>query len=335
MLQFTAKLQEEFFNLYGSGKELKPSIAGAALGGQDTALADYLLSAQARFALLEFKHDEASIVTEKDKKLRHKLCAELQADRRKSALARDIHYVAWGVRAPTDYGGHFGVQITEDAMVASYPEKVCPLLGCAIGTTRPREYSSNQFIQRFLSSRVAGTNGARFKDYLSLLYKIAGGVEESELKRFQGSVYIFVADPAGILPGQFHKIKFWGLDHLLQLTLGLQLATDKNWLKSSQEGAATSAARRPWPAGHQGDRSGHPRQLRLSGRGCPRSPSRAVSREFANDDAVPSHPGGREGRAPFSCVTARVQFIGARWTWGWTSSVSVRSRTLPFVRRDV
>ena len=97
--QFTGELQRRFLELYGQG-EVSASVVGSALGGQDAELADYLLAANARFSLIEFKANEGCIISEKDKDLRLKLCQALSIDTAKRARARDIHYVAWGDLIP-------------------------------------------------------------------------------------------------------------------------------------------------------------------------------------------------------------------------------------------
>lgn len=238
MLQFTANLHQQFLNLYGAGGQSE-NIAGAALGGQDVVLADYLLSARARFALIEFKDNEASIATEKDKKLRLLLCKKLNADRGSAALSRDVHYVAWGVRQEKDLGTSIGWQFVEDTVVASYPSKVCPLLGCNVDVSPRHAYASEEFIQRFLASRVAGTHAARFKKYLELLYRLADGVASNELKRFEGSVYVFVPTPDGVLPAKFLKVRFVGLDHLFMLTLGKQRTHDREEVQEQERNGPT------------------------------------------------------------------------------------------------
>jgi hypothetical protein len=207
ILRFHPALQAEF------GRRQAGTLAGAALGGQDRALADYLLAANARFALIEFKAAEGAIVTEDDKPLRHRLCRALGTCRQSAALARDIHYLAWGTHAQRDVPG-FGMQTVEDIVVTRYAGKVCPLLDENYPAPAQAVEPSGRFIRRFLGSRTAGAGARRFKAYLDLLYTIAGGCTEEELKRFEGSVYVFV--PGAVL----HSVRFRGLDHLLELMLG-------------------------------------------------------------------------------------------------------------------
>jgi hypothetical protein len=207
ILRFHTALQAEF------GRRQGGTLAGAALGGQDRVLADYLLAANARFALIEFKAAEAAIATEADKPLRHRLCRALATCRHSAALARDIHHLAWGTHAERDVPG-FGMQTVEEIAVAPYAGKVCPLLDEDYPAPTRAVEPSDRFIRRFLGSRTAGGSARRFKAYLELLYTIAGGCTEEELKRFEGSVYVFV--PGAVL----HSVRFHGLDHLLELMLG-------------------------------------------------------------------------------------------------------------------
>ncbi|QGZ39620.1 hypothetical protein IP92_01911 [Pseudoduganella flava] len=207
ILRFHTALHAQFSRRQGG------TLAGTALGGQDRALADYLLAANARFALIEFKAAAAAIATEDDKPLRHRLCRALGTCRQSAALARDIHYLAWGSHAERNVPG-FGMQTVEDIVVTPYAGKVCPLLDEAYPAPAQTEEPSERFIRRFLGSRTAGGSARRFKAYLELLYGIAGGCTASELKRFEGFVYVYVAGAV------LHEVRFHGLDHLLELTLG-------------------------------------------------------------------------------------------------------------------
>lgn len=222
MQRFTGKLRDQYRLAFGS-VPLDPMLAGAALGGQDRVLADYLLVVNARFALIEFKDHDKAILTESCKPLRLKLCVSLGASRLHGALARSAHYIAWGVRSQQDLGAPYGVQSVGDALVASYPDKVCSLLGCPVGDSARGELASAAFIRRFMVSRVSGATGARFQRYLELLFNLAGGAAKSEVERFEGAVCMFIPPSPENPHGWFQDVEFYGLDHLFALTLGREL----------------------------------------------------------------------------------------------------------------
>lgn len=220
VVQFTASLHAQFLARHDAG-EAGVTCVGTALGGQDRALADYLLAANARFALIEFKANEKAIATEAGKPLRHLLCKALQGNRRLNALARDSHYMAWEVIASRVLP-QLGLQPVREIMVARYADRVCPLFDEAFPVVAMPVQASERFIRRYLSHRTAGASAKRFKAYLELLYTVAAGCPASELRRLEGSVYVFVPGSAKSA-ASFLRVPFVGLDHLLALTLGYKL----------------------------------------------------------------------------------------------------------------
>lgn len=219
-LRFTASLHAQFLARHGAGVA-GSMLVGTALGGQDRMLADYLLMADARFALIEFKADAGAIRTEAGKPLRHLLCKALSVNRRSRALARDIHFIAWE-EINSETVPPLGLQAVRDIMVARYAGKVCPLIDEAFPADATAADASDRFIKRYLAYRTTGASAKRFKAYLELLYTIGGTCPASELKRFEGAVYVFVPRSAKS-PAPFKSVPFVGLEQLLQLTLGYTL----------------------------------------------------------------------------------------------------------------
>lgn len=76
--------------------ELGRQIRSFSLDGQDALVgADYLLTDQSRFALVEFKFSQLEIDDEARKDRRLRLCIELESNREMRALHDQCHFIAW------------------------------------------------------------------------------------------------------------------------------------------------------------------------------------------------------------------------------------------------
>src|SRR5260370_11628188 len=73
MLRFSEELKQRYRIDTEARGVTRNHFARTSLGAQDQVLADYLLAANARFALIEFKAFASEIGTEKVKKLRQAL----------------------------------------------------------------------------------------------------------------------------------------------------------------------------------------------------------------------------------------------------------------------
>lgn len=72
------------------------NVRSLALDGQDAlAGADYLLTDESRFCLVEFKYTQKEIYKEKDKKLRLELCRLLEQNNQMANLHDQCHFIAW------------------------------------------------------------------------------------------------------------------------------------------------------------------------------------------------------------------------------------------------
>lgn len=71
-------------------------VSSFSLGGQDAlAGADYILTDQSRFALVEFKYTQAEIPAESKKDKRLQLCEKLEFDPSMKILHDQCHFIAW------------------------------------------------------------------------------------------------------------------------------------------------------------------------------------------------------------------------------------------------
>jgi hypothetical protein len=67
-----------------------------SLGGQDRDTgADYLISNSSDFALIEFKHSEAELVSERNKSRREQLCLLLSQNKKMRDIHDKCHFIAW------------------------------------------------------------------------------------------------------------------------------------------------------------------------------------------------------------------------------------------------
>ena len=72
------------------------TVRSFSLGGQDAlAGADYILTDQSRFALVEFKYTQAEIIAESKKDRRLQLCEKLELHPNMKVLHDQCHFIAW------------------------------------------------------------------------------------------------------------------------------------------------------------------------------------------------------------------------------------------------
>ncbi|MEK6262819.1 MAG: hypothetical protein AABP62_29830 [Planctomycetota bacterium] len=76
-------------------------VRSFALDGQDAiAGADYILTDQSRFTLIEFKYSQDELINEGKKPLRLQLCSALVNAPKMIALHDQCHFIAWAQREP-------------------------------------------------------------------------------------------------------------------------------------------------------------------------------------------------------------------------------------------
>jgi hypothetical protein len=222
VVEFSKKLDRRFRALHGAGKR-QSYVVGSALCGQDKALADYLLSAGARFALIEFKANQEQLKTEGGKQQRRLLLDGCLAESGLRARSRDLHYVAWGEAAQLDLPG-LGTQTKEVLMLSHYFDKIGGLLGMSVPRPRSRHWTDDAFITSYLEPMTAGSNLPRFRRYLIELYQLVGTSGGAGLDGFQGMVTVYIPGFKG--EHQFQELRFNSFEHLLQLTIHHQPAPE-------------------------------------------------------------------------------------------------------------
>lgn len=177
-----------------------------ALAGQDRYTADYLLSAQNRYSLVEFKYSEDSLTAENRKPRRLNLCRELgkeDGDTPEMAVLHDLcHFICWD-DIQTDLG----------VMCNIYRNEICngqmwkSERDHGLATLKPKtstRMNAEQFAQEFFhASSKRSLDLAAFKIYVAWLFKIGGGSS--------ASLEVVVRDPqrAGV-----HFKRFSSLDDL-------------------------------------------------------------------------------------------------------------------------
>jgi hypothetical protein len=217
ILQFSNELQRHFLYQQQLLNSAHSSYAGSALGGQDRELADYLLSVNARFALIEFKADESSIASEISKPLRIGLCSQLASDSAMRARAQEMHFIAWG-KLEDDGASEIDEFLkVRKIVLARYAERVC--LHCN-GTLKVVD--SEKFITSFLKYKTKGGSGSRFKRYLEDLFALADKGAADSFAEFQGTVYVYMPSSDSRVR-KIVTIPFMGLQHLFSLTTDTQI----------------------------------------------------------------------------------------------------------------
>lgn len=213
---FSKKVERRFRESYGAGKQ-QPYFIGSALCGQDKALADYLLGAGARFALIEFKANVELLKTEGAKPQRLRLLDACISDSARLSRSRAIHHAAWGESAQLDLPG-LGSQHQQELVLAHYVDRVGMALGLAIPKQRTVRWSDDAYIDRWLANTISGANLQRFKRYLTELYELVGTDGAAGLADFQGFINVYVPASQG-RPADFQPITFNSFQHLMALTI--------------------------------------------------------------------------------------------------------------------
>lgn len=187
-------------------------FADTTLGSQDQIFADYLLAANARFALVEFKASFLDVRSEAKKPLRRALFDQLAI--RDDFLRRclDFHYICWGTTNSLEVTGRPQPMIEETECLNHYALQVAPFM-----LTKPRlrtvdDYSTSSFLDGFLGARLVGGRIDRFKTYVNELGALAGGTQ-GDASNIEGMVFTFIPGSAQS-PARFAHIRFKGLDQL-------------------------------------------------------------------------------------------------------------------------
>lgn len=213
--RFSAEVERRFYELHTDGATL-PYTVGTALSGQDTDLADYLLAARGRFALIEFKADRPSVLTELGKVARQRLLEKCRDDTGTLRRSQNIHHVAWEKLEERVFP-QLGNQLEATIEIARYIPEIAAAANLQVPLARARTWSSTDFIASYLQTETAGSNVRRFRRYLSELYEIAGKNGATEFGRFQGAVLVFVPSSSG--ESKILSLRFSNFDNLMELTI--------------------------------------------------------------------------------------------------------------------
>lgn len=213
ILRFSAALRQRFSNT--TPDKSSAGFADTTLGSQDKIFADYLIAANARFALVEFKASFLDIRSEAKKPLRLSLFDHLTV--RDDLLRRclDFHYICWGATSYLPTSGSQEGFIEECEFLNHYALQVAPFM-----VTKPRlrkvaDFSTTSFLDGFLGARLVGGTVHRFKTYVNELAAIAGGTQ-GDATTLEGMVFAFVPGDEN-RPGRYAHGRFRGLDHLALL----------------------------------------------------------------------------------------------------------------------
>lgn len=197
-------------------RDLLQNFADTTLGAQDQSFADYLLAANARFALIEFKASFLDIRSEVAKPLRKALFKHMV--RHDDTLRRclDFHFVCWGVTTPVNLSGVSALRETE--LINHYAIQVAPFMPVGPDVAPVEDFSTAAFLDDFLGARLLGGTAERFKVYLNELAALAGG-RQGDASTIEGMVFVFVPGDAREA-GQYMSLRFRGIE---ELTLYLQM----------------------------------------------------------------------------------------------------------------
>jgi len=158
-----------------------------ALGSGDRDLADYLLSSESRYVLVEFKDSDGDLNSEGDKSKRQKLCKALEGDGSMAKLHDRCHFISWADRL----GGALRLNI--------YRHEVCNWkrmgAGCGLAQRAPNErerIGADTFARSFFAK--ISTRGVEFqalRSYVDWVIKNQGGQESVRVvMRDKGSATI-------------------------------------------------------------------------------------------------------------------------------------------------
>lgn len=191
-------------------EDVMQNFADTTLGAQDQSFADYLLAANARFALIEFKASYLDIRSEAVKPLRQALFKRMV--RHDDTLRRclDFHFVCWGVTTPVKLSGVPALRETE--LINHYAIQVAPFMRDGPNVEPVDDFTTTTFLDDFLGARLFGGTAERFKVYLNELAAIANG-RQGDASTIEGMVFVFVpGDARG--GGQYMSLRFKGLSEL-------------------------------------------------------------------------------------------------------------------------
>lgn len=154
-------------------------VRSFSLGGQDAlAGADYVLTDESQFALIEFKYTQKEIASEIKKDRRLKLCGELDVNAPMRDLHDQCHFIAWA-EWPQMLG-----------RCNVYRLEVCnqAIFGAACGLTSrgadgDQRTFAKQFITEFFSNKPPRSlNLSEFEAYLAWLLTVASSGTKSSLQ---------------------------------------------------------------------------------------------------------------------------------------------------------
>lgn len=147
-------------------------VRSFSLDGQDAlAGADYILTDQSRFALIEFKYTQAEIIAESKKDKRLQLCTKLEHQTDMKVLHDQCHFIAWSETPQMK------------AQCNIYRLEVCnqQIFGAACGLPTQSPSSSNriyakQFTTEFFSGMPPRSLSlSEFESYVAWLLQVASG----------------------------------------------------------------------------------------------------------------------------------------------------------------
>lgn len=186
--------------------------ANTALGAQDEIFADHLLAANARFALIEFKASFFAIRTEAKKPLREKLFKSLALHNDVLRRCLDFHFVCWGtIHQHASPGASVPIEEEIDYL-NHYAVHVAPYMKTALRLRPVADLTTEEFLDRFLGSRMVGGTVERFRQYVDELGKLAEGGQE-DASSIEGMVYVYLPrnDQS---PARYAGVRFRGIKQL-------------------------------------------------------------------------------------------------------------------------
>ncbi|MHB1282016.1 MAG: hypothetical protein ACYCYL_12430 [Acidithiobacillus sp.] len=166
-----------FFEKQATEKGCK--IRSFSLDGQDAlAGADYILTDQSRFALVEFKYTQAEILAESKKGKRLNLCTELELHPDMKFLHDQCHFIAWAEATQMK------------AQCNIYRLEVCnkQIFGAESGLHNKSPSSDNriyakQFTTEFFSGLPPRSLSlSEFESYVEWLLQVASGSSKSSFE---------------------------------------------------------------------------------------------------------------------------------------------------------
>lgn len=148
-----------------------------AFGSSDKDLADYLLSSESRYVLVEFKDSDGDLNSEGQKPKRHKLCKALECEPLIAKLHDRCHFISWAGRR--DLALWLNI----------YRHEVCNCrrMGkdCGLAQEEPNENErirADTFAQGFFAEiSTRGVDFATLRRYVDWVFTQQGGQEKIRL----------------------------------------------------------------------------------------------------------------------------------------------------------